>query len=171
MVKHYLSDKPCLHGHRLRYVKSNDCVECAKARDVKRRAAKPEQRRSERAQWYASNSEKDRMRSMQWRAENAAAFKECVTAYHAAHPELLRSINAKRRAKLLKAAPSWLTAEQLEEIRKIYAVAEQRTARTGIHHHVDHVVPLQGKNVSGLHVPWNLQVIPAAENLRKRNKF
>ncbi len=77
---------------------------------------------------------------------------------------------AKRRAAKLNAVPSWITKEQLAEIKDLYTIAQMFKLYTGEEYHVDHIVPLQGDNVCGLHVPWNLQVIPAKENLSKSNK-
>ena len=59
----------------------------------------------------------------------------------------------------------------MEEIKVIYNRANLIKKFTGESWHVDHIVPLKGKKVSGLHVPWNLQLLPAAENLAKSNKF
>jgi hypothetical protein len=78
---------------------------------------------------------------------------------------------AKRRAVKLHATPSWLTKEDIQEIEQFYIKAQQMNNHTGEKHHVDHIVPLQGENVCGLHVPWNLQVIPAKENISKSNKL
>ena len=78
------------------------------------------------------------------------------------------AINAKRRARKLQATPAW--ADQ-EAIKAIYAEARRLEDVLGIPMHCDHVVPLQGELVCGLHVETNLQVIPAALNVRKSNKF
>jgi hypothetical protein len=76
-----------------------------------------------------------------------------------------------REAGKLSRTPKWLSAADKALIRARYAEARWMTARTGIKHHVDHIVPLLGKSVSGLHVPWNLRVIPQRENTKKSNKF
>jgi 5-methylcytosine-specific restriction endonuclease McrA len=82
-----------------------------------------------------------------------------------------RLYDAKRRAAYLYREPIWLTLEQKLEIECFYYKAMRYEEETGIKHHVDHIVPLQGNNVCGLHVPWNLQVIPASDNLSKGNRY
>ena len=80
---------------------------------------------------------------------------------------------AKRRYKhsLLKNTPKWLSWKQQDNIDNFYIQARKKTKLTGNMYHVDHIVPLQGENVCGLHVPWNLQILTAYENQSKGNKF
>jgi len=82
----------------------------------------------------------------------------------------IAALMAKRRASKLNATPNWLTKEQMDEITEMYEIARAFRLYTGSEYHVDHIVPLQGKNVSGLHVPWNLQILEASENRIKSNK-
>ena len=78
---------------------------------------------------------------------------------------------AKRRASKIYATPDWLTQNHKDQIRELYEIAQAFKLYTGEEYHVDHIIPLKGKDVCGLHVPWNLQVIPAKENLSKSNKL
>lgn len=73
-----------------------------------------------------------------------------------------------RRARVRKATPRWADTRA---IRNVYLRCAKITAATGVEHHVDHIVPINGKSVCGLHVHWNLQVIPGADNLAKSNKM
>lgn len=66
--------------------------------------------------------------------------------------------------------PAWLTKEQLKQIEDIYALARDCKVTTGEPYEVDHIVPIRGNNVCGLHVPWNLQVLPRDLNAAKGNK-
>lgn len=59
----------------------------------------------------------------------------------------------------------WLTPEQKAEIAAIYAEAARRGES------VDHIYPLRAKSSCGLHVPWNLQIIPLLDNVRKSNRI
>lgn len=72
------------------------------------------------------------------------------------------------RAKMLGRMPTWADKKA---IRAVYAEARRLTQETGIVHHVDHVIPLNGRDVSGLHVENNLQVLTDTENRRKHNHF
>lgn len=82
-----------------------------------------------------------------------------------------RARTRERWARIRQATPRWLTAAQHSEIKAIYAEAQQLTSATGRSHHVDHIVPIWGENVRGLHVPWNLRVVTAVNNLRKTNRM
>lgn len=73
-----------------------------------------------------------------------------------------------RKKAIARATPVWVDQEEIE---KRYAVARLLTELTGVQHHVDHYFPLKGKTASGLHVPWNLRVIPWRDNLMKKNKM
>ena len=74
-------------------------------------------------------------------------------------------------AKRAKRVPKWLTVDDKWLLREAYGLAKLRTKMFGFVWEVDHIIPLRGKLVSGLHVPTNVQVIPKAENRRKRNHF
>ena len=67
--------------------------------------------------------------------------------------------------------PDWPTHEQREEIDAIYAEARRLTKETDSPHLVDHIIPLKCAELCGLHVPWNLQVVPAEVDLKKGNKL
>lgn len=79
--------------------------------------------------------------------------------------------NADRRCRKLNATPDWLTDDHYSRIKEIYLHARDCKIITGEEYHVDHIVPLKGRNVCGLHVPWNLQVLPADVNISKGNKL
>ena len=84
----------------------------------------------------------------------------------------MNAIAAKRRAVERNATPKWLTKSQLQEMEEIYALAQELAwlNQDCKPFDVDHIIPLQGVNVSGLHVPWNLQLLNISENRSKRNK-
>lgn len=76
-----------------------------------------------------------------------------------------------RKKKIRLATPKWLSHQQKREIEDFYWLAKDLSAVSGETYHVDHIVPLKGKGVCGLHVPWNLQVLPADINLAKSNNL
>ncbi|NJO48233.1 MAG: hypothetical protein HC840_00795 [Leptolyngbyaceae cyanobacterium RM2_2_4] len=99
-------------------------------------------------EWYQKNSEKSKANNREWRKFNKSKHNAKIAKY---------------RADKLLATPQWLNESQKAEIQKIYDSCP-------IGYHVDHISPLRGRNSSGLHVPWNLQHLPAEANLKKSNK-
>lgn len=111
-----------------------------------------------------------RTRTKRWKEENPERKKKIDRDWRANNVDKKRSYQAFRRAKVKSATPPWLTKEHKRQIGLIYKEAYRLTQETGILFHVDHIVPLNGRTVSGLHVPWNLQVMKAEDNHRKSNK-
>jgi hypothetical protein len=99
---------------------------------------------------------KKRLQSKDWFTNNAG---------------MAKAKRARRRASELNATPDWLTAIHKAQIAEYYEVATALEMQTGVKHHVDHIIPLKAKIASGLHVPWNLQVLTAIENLSKNNSY
>jgi hypothetical protein len=91
-----------------------------------------------------------------------------TSCYYAKKPHIFRARDAKRRASQVLATPVWADHKK---IRAVYAAAARISKETGIRHDVDHVIPIKGRKASGLHVHFNLRVIPSKENKRKFNKL
>lgn len=129
------------------------CKDCknksSKAWNVKNKEKHSELNRK----WYVENKEHHLANSKEWYKSNKHRKLETVTA---------------REKRCILATPTWADRELIKEL---YALAKKLTEQTGVPHEVDHIIPLQGKNVSGLHTQDNLQVITAEENRRKSNKF
>ena len=106
-----------------------------------------------RRRYYEANKEKILEGKKRWKKANADRVHEHTRA---------------RQAGLKSATPAWVNREALTAI---YSQRQEVEARTGVAHHVDHIIPLNHPDVCGLHVPWNLQVIPAVDNMCKGNKF
>jgi hypothetical protein len=139
---------------------SDECRVCKKQQDREYAAKNREAAKERASKWYYDNLkyalEQRRIIGKKWRAENKD--KNAVKSN-------------RRRANKLKATPNWLTAEQHQQIEAFYWLAKLQCELTDTKYHVDHIVPLKGKTVCGLHVPWNLQVITALDNIRKGNKI
>lgn len=154
--------------------------------------ATQEERSAAEARWRKTDYENHKdayiARAARWQSENPAHYTETKRAYlerpetkaaainrtkewRKTNPDAFRAHSAAARAAKRNAIPGWLTEEDNIRIREIYAEAIRITSETGIPHHVDHIIPLRGKNVSGLHVPANLEVVSAEYNLRKKNKW
>ena len=185
----YFTGKECARGHVAeRHTTNSTCVECSADRVVqwridnpdrykesarrqqstpsakakhaawlkKDRDANPDKYTAWMSEWYFANKEHARELNRDWASRNRAALNARLSERHLAKS---------------KATPTWLTDTHRALIREVYETAQRLSVETGIKHHVDHIVPIKGATVCGLHVPWNLRAIPYDENVRKKNKL
>lgn len=120
---------------------------------------------------YENNREELKAKSAAYKQRNKEYYLEYNRTYYKQNKHKFLAANSKRRGVVSQATPSWLSEEQKCEIENLYWFAQDLRAVSGETYHVDHIIPLQGKDVCGLHVPWNLQILPADINLQKGIKY
>ncbi len=155
-LTHYYTGKPCTHGHLMaRRVSDRVCMECDRVNKKKGAAENSEHYKAKKQASYIRNRPHILLKKREYRQNNKGAINALV---------------AGRKKHIKLATPKWVDSEELWLIKEAYALAALRTKQFKFSWHVDHIVPLQGKLVSGLHTIYNLQVIPGVENLKKKNK-
>jgi len=166
------------------------CKICRKINDTNYRLKNKKEIATQKSVYYIENKKEINTKTKKYYQEHKIEISLQKIGYNALHKEEKATYGAmygpkwrkrnrgkvnakasKRRAVKLKATPKWLTKEQYKEMESLYIEAVRLTIVTGIPHEVDHIVPLQGRDVSGLHVPWNLKVIPRSVNRSKNNKL
>lgn len=152
-IPHYNTGRPCQAGHMSdRLTSTGQCCQCKVEYQAKLRISQPEKVREQERKYYSKHPDKVKARAAAYYDINKESIYQKAKPKHIANGALRRA-----RCKLAT-LPGYS-----KEIYEIY-----KNCPPG--HHVDHIHPLRGKNSSGLHVPWNLQYLPAKENLAKSNR-
>jgi len=192
----YVPEAPCARGHSVRTVGTGTCIACKNQTEGARVSANRTEynarkqrervpnlpkiaakakiiRANETTATRAIRLETAKVKQREWRAANPkhVGTTAAKQKYKINNPEKVRANCIYRRISKIHRTPAWLTADDHWMIEQAYDIAAVRTKMFGFVWHVDHVIPLQGRLVSGLHVPLNLQVIPGVENIRKANRF
>lgn len=160
----YFTGKPCKRGHiDERFCSTKICVSCNRINAKEYKIKKPFTEDKKKyhvlmaAKWAENNKEKIREH---WRKYSKKRLKE--------KPYISAIKSAKRATAKLYRTPVWA---DITKIKEVYIEASKLKKETGVFYEVDHIIPLQGKNISGLHVHYNLQIITRRENAIKNNKF
>jgi hypothetical protein len=121
---------------------------------------------SKKSRQNPKNKEKIKENRKKWNDKNRKKWNQ-------EHASVLNANTAMRRLtqknRVLTNLPN--IKQEKDNIKIFYKQAQTLTVITGIKHEVDHIIPLQGKNVSGLHVSWNMQILTKEENRKKNNKL
>lgn len=171
---------PCRRaGHTLRFSATGHCVECKRAHHAANREkereynreyhlANQEKIRERMAERYHANADRENALTRKWREANSEKVRETSRQWRAANLGKRTAYQRAREAAQIQRTPPWA---DLVAIQKVYEQAAGWTDTFGEPFHVDHVIPLRGKLVSGLHVHENLRILPAVENMKKHNRF
>lgn len=151
------------------------CKTCVKAhykvvsQTVKESVKAYQEFKSKDPEWILS--ERVRKRALQKRLYKANPEKFKLVAKRYKHKNKAAYANHQRiRGMAIKSMYNNLRESHKEAILNLYKFRDTLSTCSGEIWHVDHIIPLKGKNVCGLHVPWNLQVLRAKDNMAKHNK-
>tara|TARA_R110000782_G_C14792607_1_gene411087 strand:- start:1296 stop:1790 length:495 start_codon:yes stop_codon:yes gene_type:complete len=117
------------------------------------------------------NREKINKEAVAYRAEKRIQIRKNAKKWRETHKGKKNADTAKRFAAKMQRIPKWLTKDEKDRMSCYYQLSAMLTRESGYDWHVDHIVPMRGESVSGLHVPWNLRVIPAQDNMNKGNRY
>lgn len=120
---------------------------------------------------YAKTRERRLDYQKNYQETNSQKVNEYLKSWYKLNKVKALALSNKRRARKIDATPRWLTTDDFRLMEIEYALSKWCSSVMGEPYEVDHIVPLQGKNVCGLHVPWNLQVLPKRLNRFKSNKL
>jgi hypothetical protein len=133
------------------------------------RATNPEKLAAQHARYRKKHPEIVSAKTLRWRAANSEKYAKMTRDTRKRHSARVLANKAKYRAVKAKRTPVWLLPIDYFEMECIYKY-RNALRDCGLNYEVDHILPLQGKSVSGFHVPQNLQVIPAWQNRVKNNR-
>lgn len=134
------------------------------------RADNAEEVKAKKAETYAANADEVKAKVLAYRQNNKAKIKIASRLRYLETKVAMRPARAQNAASRKKRTPKWLTDTDRKTMIEIYEKCAYLTKTTGVKHEVDHILPLQGEYVSGLHVPANLQVLTQFENRSKGNR-
>jgi hypothetical protein len=147
----------------------NKCKECTRPQINKWYQENKDYHLENTKNWALANPDKRAGSYKKYRENNADKCRERCLSWQKRNPAKVTALVSEYRARKMRATPPWLSEEHKDQTLKIYEHARECEMLTGDKYHVDHTIPLKGENISGLHVPWNLQVLPADINIAKSN--
>ena len=169
-LKTYFTGKPCKRGGIADRKLNGDCL-CGACLEFTKQVKHKHwlENKEQNLAWRLANPEKMYKYKKDWQEKNKEKYEQNLKRWKKANPEKILAHVHKRQAAQIKATPKWSGEFDAFVMHEALLLATRRYATTGIKWHMDHMIPLRSKTASGFHCASNIQVIPEALNVRKRN--